>query len=73
MAMLCNNLRETMKQLPIRNWEMPWSRAILCGWLFLKTLSALVQQFPNSEIVGINNMKEYDWGDPTSLRSLSYE
>lgn len=34
MAMLCNNLRETVKQLPIRDWEMAWSRAVLFDWLF---------------------------------------
>lgn len=58
---LCNNLRETVKQLPIRDWEMAWSRAVLCDWLFLKTLSALVQKIPNtSEIVGIAVQKECD-------------
>lgn len=50
MAMLCNNLRKIMKQPPSQNWEM----AILCDWLILKTLSALVQQVLNtSQIVGI--------------------
>lgn len=73
-AMLCNNLRETVKQLPIRNWEMAWFRAVLCDWLFLKTLSALVQKIPNtSKTVGIAVQKESDWGDPSPLRSLSCE
>lgn len=54
MAMLCNNLRETVKQLPIRDWEMACSGAVLCDWLFLKTLSALAQKISNtSKILGI--------------------
>lgn len=74
MAMLCNNLRETMKQLPIRDWEMAWSGAVLYDWLFLKTLSALVQKIPKtSEIVGIAVQKESDSGDPSPLRSLRCE
>lgn len=65
MAMLCDNLRETVKQFPIRDWEMAWSGAVLCDWLFLKTLSALVQKIPNtSEIVGLGVQKEYDCGIP---------
>lgn len=52
-----------MKQLPIRDWEMAWSRAVLCDWLFLKTLSALVQKIRStSEIVCIAVQKESDWG-----------
>lgn len=74
MAMLCNNLRETVKQLPIRDWEMAWSRAVQCDWLFLKILSVIVQKIPNtSEIVGIALQKESDWGDPSHLSSLSCE
>lgn len=64
-AMLSNNLRETVKQLPIRDWEMAWSRAVLCDWLFLKTLSALVQKIPNtSEIVGIAYRRSLTEGIP---------
>lgn len=74
MAMPCNNLRATVKKLPIQDWEMAWSRAVLCDWLFLKTLSALVQKITNtSEILGIAVQKESDWGDPSPLRSLSCE
>lgn len=71
---MCNNLRETVKQFPIRDWEMAWSGAVRCDWLFLKILSALVQKIPNtSEIVGLAVQKESAWGDPSPLRSLSCE
>lgn len=57
-----------MKQLPIRDWEMAWPRAVLCDWLFLKTLSALVQKIRStSEIVGIAVQKESDWGGVPAL------
>lgn len=53
---------------------MAWSGAVLCDWLFLKTLSAVVQKIPNtSDIVGLAVQKESDWGDPNPLRSLSCE
>lgn len=47
---------------------MAWSGVILCDWLFLKILSTLVEQVPNtSEIVGIPL-----WGGVTG-RSQSLE
>lgn len=49
--MLCNNLRETVKQLPIWNGEMTWPRAVLCDWLFLKTLPALVRQIADPSVI----------------------
>lgn len=54
--------RETVKQLPIRDWDIAWSRAVLCDWLFLKTVSALGQKiWSTSEMMGTAGSIEGVW------------